>query len=88
MEAEEEEEGLNGGQKQSEGAIAAISRCFDWKDLSQERSGTALVATTSPHAEFPDQMNGRLFRRSGNGGGTKAAIMNHGRLVMDLSFCD
>jgi hypothetical protein len=43
--------------------------------LSPERSGTASVATTSPHAEFPDQSCGCLIRRSGNGGETKAAIM-------------
>jgi hypothetical protein len=50
------------------------SCAFDQKDLSRERSGTASVATTSPHAEFPDRRSGRLIRRSSDGGGTKAAI--------------
>jgi hypothetical protein len=45
--------------------MAANTRSFDRKDLSIERSGTASVATTSPHAEFPVRRSGRLFRRSG-----------------------
>jgi hypothetical protein len=65
---------------------AANSRSFDWKVLSLKRSGTASVVTTSPHAEFPDQRSGRLFGRSSNGGGMKAAIMV---LFGDgLVFCD
>jgi hypothetical protein len=44
---------------------ANTTRSFDRKDLSIERSGTASVAMTSPHAEFLGQRSGRLFRRSG-----------------------
>jgi hypothetical protein len=69
--------------------MAANSRSFDRKDLSlspeKERSGTASVATTSPHAEFPDRGSGRLFRRSGNG---RRRGGHHGQLVMDFGFCD
>jgi hypothetical protein len=67
--------------------MAANSRSFDQKDLSIERSGTASVATTSPHTEFPDRRSGSLIRRSNNGGGG-----HHGRsvdrAVMDFLFCD
>jgi hypothetical protein len=64
-------------------AMAPNSRSFDWKDLSIERSGTVSVATMSPHTEFPGQTSGRLFRRSGDGGGS-----HHGRSVMVFRFCD
>jgi hypothetical protein len=55
---------LNGGGRKSMiDALTPNSRSFDQKDLSIERSGTASVATTSPHAEFPDRRSGRLKER-------------------------